>query len=435
MVPGPTTVRRPWLGRRSDTTATSTPPTTTASPTSTLPPTCITSSNDDHVVAGRAYQSAGYAYALGSNQNLGLDNTFYTATLKQSSPGYWERCRAGSVELAGALGQHATGVDVLGEPGQSGQGDVLAPRPVGHAGDAEALQGREVEGARDGDDGELLRPQLLDEPAHGRFVELAGDEERRGAGVEIGAAPLHGVGEHVGRVAVAGLDVGVGAGVEDEGDAGPLTGGDGSLDGPDGVRQRLHLVLEVGADDADVDGAGHRLARVAVAGLEVGRDRQVDGGGDAADGLDHEIARDLLAVGVAVGRCDRVARRGERLRAGGVGDDAGRDDVPDVDDEQQLGVAVQALELLGLGSGVHLGSSRSWCSTSWTYPDATGHRRPRSRLASRRDRVVRVRRSLGCPLRSRAHPADARPRAFRHLRGARARRARPRRRFRGRARG
>jgi len=92
MVPGPTTVRRPWLGRRIDTTATSTPPTTTASPTSTLPPTCITSSNDDHVVAGRAYQSAGYAYALGSNQNLGLDNTFYTATLKQSSPGYWERC-------------------------------------------------------------------------------------------------------------------------------------------------------------------------------------------------------------------------------------------------------------------------------------------------------------------------------------------------------
>src|SRR6478735_6535629 len=315
MVPGPTTVRRPWRGRRIDTTATS-------SPTSTLPPICITSSNDDHVVAGRAYQSAGYAYALGSNQNLGLDNTFYTATLKQSSPGYWERCRAGSVELAGALGQHATGVDVLGEPGQSGQGDVLAPRPVGHAGDAEALQGREVEGARDGDDGELLRPQLLDEPAHGRFVELAGDEERRGAGVEIGAAPLHGVGEHVGRVAVAGLDVGVGAGVEDEGDAGPLTGG------------------------------------------------------DAADGLDHEIARDLLAVGVAVRRCDRVARRGERLRAGGVGDDAGRDDVPDVDDEQQLGVAVQALELLGLGSGVHLGSSRSWCSTSWTYPDATGHRRP-----------------------------------------------------------
>ena len=43
-------------------------------------------------MAGRAYQSGGYAYALGSNQKLGLSNTFYTATLKQSSPGYWERC-------------------------------------------------------------------------------------------------------------------------------------------------------------------------------------------------------------------------------------------------------------------------------------------------------------------------------------------------------
>jgi hypothetical protein len=71
------------------TTATPSPTTTT---TSTPAPTCITSSNYDHVVAGRAYQSGGYAYAVGSNQNLGLYNTFYTATLKQSSPGYWERC-------------------------------------------------------------------------------------------------------------------------------------------------------------------------------------------------------------------------------------------------------------------------------------------------------------------------------------------------------
>jgi poly(hydroxyalkanoate) depolymerase family esterase len=70
------------------TTTTTTPPTTTSNP----PPTCITSSNYDHVAAGRAHQSGGYAYALGSNQNLGLYNTFYTATLKQSSPGYWEKC-------------------------------------------------------------------------------------------------------------------------------------------------------------------------------------------------------------------------------------------------------------------------------------------------------------------------------------------------------
>ncbi len=54
--------------------------------------TCFTSSNYAHVAAGRAYQSGGYAYATGSNQLLGLNNTYYTATLKQSSPGYWEKC-------------------------------------------------------------------------------------------------------------------------------------------------------------------------------------------------------------------------------------------------------------------------------------------------------------------------------------------------------
>lgn len=77
------------------TTATSTTPPTTTPPmttTTTTAPTCVTSSNYAHVQAGRAYQSGGYAYALGSNQNLGLYNTFYTATLKQSSPGYWEKC-------------------------------------------------------------------------------------------------------------------------------------------------------------------------------------------------------------------------------------------------------------------------------------------------------------------------------------------------------
>lgn len=63
------------------------------------------------------------------------------------------------LSLAGVLGQCATGVDVLGQPGQGGQGDVLAPRPVGHPGDAEALERREVERAGDGDDGDRLRPQ------------------------------------------------------------------------------------------------------------------------------------------------------------------------------------------------------------------------------------------------------------------------------------
>ncbi len=85
------------------TTATPTATTTTATPTATIttattsttttsPPACVTSSNYAHVTAGRAYASGGYAYAVGSRQLLGLNNTFYSATLRQSSPGYWEKC-------------------------------------------------------------------------------------------------------------------------------------------------------------------------------------------------------------------------------------------------------------------------------------------------------------------------------------------------------
>lgn len=64
-------------------------PTATASPSPTAAPVCVTASNYAHVTAGRAYQSGGYAYALGSNQRMGLYNTFYTSTLKQTGPGYW----------------------------------------------------------------------------------------------------------------------------------------------------------------------------------------------------------------------------------------------------------------------------------------------------------------------------------------------------------
>ncbi|MGC4896848.1 extracellular catalytic domain type 1 short-chain-length polyhydroxyalkanoate depolymerase [Micromonospora sp. DT31] len=79
-------------------TATATPsrtpsptPTRSATPTPapTTAPVCVTASNYAHVVAGRAYQSGGYAYALGSGQRMGLYNTFYTSTLKQTGPGYW----------------------------------------------------------------------------------------------------------------------------------------------------------------------------------------------------------------------------------------------------------------------------------------------------------------------------------------------------------
>jgi poly(3-hydroxybutyrate) depolymerase len=48
-----------------------------------------TSSNYAHVQAGRAHDSGGYALANGSNQNMGLDNTFYTSTLAQTAAGYY----------------------------------------------------------------------------------------------------------------------------------------------------------------------------------------------------------------------------------------------------------------------------------------------------------------------------------------------------------
>jgi poly(3-hydroxybutyrate) depolymerase len=51
--------------------------------------TQTTTSNYYHVQAGRAYDSGGYALAKGSNQNMGLNNTFYTNTLAQTSSGYY----------------------------------------------------------------------------------------------------------------------------------------------------------------------------------------------------------------------------------------------------------------------------------------------------------------------------------------------------------
>ena len=51
--------------------------------------TATTASNYAHVTAGRAHNSGGYALANGSNQNMGLYNTFYTSTLAQTSSGYY----------------------------------------------------------------------------------------------------------------------------------------------------------------------------------------------------------------------------------------------------------------------------------------------------------------------------------------------------------
>jgi len=76
-------------------TATSTPsttPTPTPTPTATATPTCVSSTNYAHVQAGRARHSGGYALALGSGDNLGLYNTYYTSAVRETSPGYWQKC-------------------------------------------------------------------------------------------------------------------------------------------------------------------------------------------------------------------------------------------------------------------------------------------------------------------------------------------------------
>ncbi|MGI8331161.1 extracellular catalytic domain type 1 short-chain-length polyhydroxyalkanoate depolymerase [Actinomadura scrupuli] len=73
------------------------PPTQTPTPTPTVTPTptptpgavCATASNYAHTTAGRAHQSGGSTYANGSNDAMGLWNTFTTHTLKQTGPGYW----------------------------------------------------------------------------------------------------------------------------------------------------------------------------------------------------------------------------------------------------------------------------------------------------------------------------------------------------------
>jgi len=51
--------------------------------------TCYKASNFSHVIAGRAHDSWGFAYANGSNQYMGLDNLFYTSKLRNKGANYY----------------------------------------------------------------------------------------------------------------------------------------------------------------------------------------------------------------------------------------------------------------------------------------------------------------------------------------------------------
>ena len=59
------------------------------SPTPSPSMTCFTATNLDHVRAGRAHDSAFFAQANGSNENMGLDNIFITTTLKKTGPNFY----------------------------------------------------------------------------------------------------------------------------------------------------------------------------------------------------------------------------------------------------------------------------------------------------------------------------------------------------------
>ncbi len=58
--------------------------------TTTVAGACYKSSNYSHVTAGRAYNSSGYAKAKGSNQNMGLNNTFYITKLRKTGTNYYK---------------------------------------------------------------------------------------------------------------------------------------------------------------------------------------------------------------------------------------------------------------------------------------------------------------------------------------------------------
>ncbi|QAU32715.1 PHB depolymerase family esterase [Janthinobacterium sp. 17J80-10] len=63
--------------------------TVTSTTTTTVAGACFNASNYAHVTAGRAYNSAGTAKANGSNQSMGLYNTFYTSKLRQTGTNYY----------------------------------------------------------------------------------------------------------------------------------------------------------------------------------------------------------------------------------------------------------------------------------------------------------------------------------------------------------
>ena len=238
---------------------------------------------------------------------------------------------------------------------ECGEGDVLRERSVRRPRDAVRLLPVPRRHSGDADGREPPRAERVDELEDLVLVEDRRHEHDRGSGVEVGLAALDGDGEVLGGVALAVEREGVGAGVEDEVDALLLGDLHDRLDLARGLGDRLQLVLDVGADDAEPDGPADRLGRVAVAALEVRGDREGGRVDDPLDLLEHQVERDLLAVGVAERRGHGVA--GGRQRRGPVGgrDRPRGDHVPHVDEGEELLVLVEAQQLGALGPGLVVG--------------------------------------------------------------------------------
>lgn len=81
-------IRDPGNGTTTTTTSGGTTTTTATSPTTTAG-ACFNTNNAAHVTAGRAHNNLGYADANGSNQRMGLNNTFYTRKLRMTGSNYY----------------------------------------------------------------------------------------------------------------------------------------------------------------------------------------------------------------------------------------------------------------------------------------------------------------------------------------------------------
>ena len=83
------------------------------------------------------------------------------------------------------------------------------------------------------------------------------------------------------------------------------------------------------------------LGLVAVAGLHVGRDGQVDGAGDRGDRAEHLLAREVLPVGVPEGVGGSGARGRDRA-CPSAGDHDGARRVPRVEQQQRIAGDVES---------------------------------------------------------------------------------------------